>query len=265
VDRPNFLFNPTNCEALGTNTTLTSTFGTTQSLSTPLQATNCSALPFKPKFTAATGAKTSRALGAHLSTKIVFPKGPTANVKSVLVELPKQLPSRISTLNLACREAVFAANPNSCPPGARVGTVAVATPVLPDKLTGFAVFVSHGGAAFPDLDLVLSGDGVTVILVGHTNIVGNVTSSNFASLPDVPVTSVEVKLPSGRKSALGAVGSMCKKPLLMPTTITGQNGKVLRQKTRIAVLGCPRKHHKHHRKHHPKHHHRRGPARKASH
>jgi hypothetical protein len=249
VNRSKFLLNPTNCGPLSTDTTLTSTFGLSVGVSSPFGATGCSALGFAPKFTASTKAKTSRAIGAALKTKLVFGRGPQANVKSVFVQLPKQFPARTSTLNLACREAVFAANPFSCPPGAYVGTVTVSTPVLPDQLTGSAILVSHGGAAFPDLDLLLTGDGVTVILVGHTNIVKNVISSNFASLPDVPVSSVEVKLPQGRKSALGANGNLCKKPLLMPTTITGQNGKTIKQKTRIAVAGCPRKHKRHYRRH----------------
>lgn len=264
VTRPGFMLNPTNCDPLAVQTALISTFGTAGSAASPFQATGCSSLPFGPKLTASTKAKTSRAIGAALKTKIVFPKSMQANIKSVLVQLPKQLPARISTLNLACREATFNANPFSCPPGAYVGTATVSTPVLPDRLTGPAILVSHGGAAFPDLDLILSGDGVTVILVGHTNIVKNITSSNFASLPDVPVSSVEVKLPQGKKSALGAVGNLCKRRLSMPTTITGQNGKVIRQKTKIAVAGCPRKHkHKHKRHHHRRHsHHRRSAHRR---
>jgi hypothetical protein len=256
VNRSKFLFNPTNCAALSTETTLTSTFGASDLLSSPFQASGCSALRFAPKLTASTKAKTNRRIGAALTTKIRFPKGLQANIKSVFVQLPKQLPARVSTLNLACREATFDANPFSCPRGAYVGSVVASTPVLPGKLRGSAVFVSHGGAAFPDLDLLLSYGGVHVILVGHTNIVKGITSSNFSSLPDVPVSSVEVKLPQGRKSALGAVGNLCKKPLRMPTTITGQNDKVLKRTTRIAVSGCRHKH-RHHKHHGRKHKHKR--------
>ena len=180
VTRPEFMLNPTNCGALSLDSTLTSTFGTSAGVSTPFQASGCSSLPFGPKLTASTKAKTNRTIGAALKTKIVFPKGLQSNIKSVFVQLPKQLPARISTLNQACREATFNANPFSCPPGAYVGSVMASTPVLPDPLTGSAVLVSHGGAAFPDLDLLLSGDGVHVILVGTP------TSSKASPAPTSP-------------------------------------------------------------------------------
>ncbi|MGA7704833.1 MAG: hypothetical protein WB998_08055 [Solirubrobacteraceae bacterium] len=240
VTRPSFLFNPTNCSPLTTDTTLTSTFGAIQPVSSAFQASGCSALPFAPKLTASTNAKTSKADGAIFVVKVGYPPGAQANIKSVYVALPKQLPSRISTLNKACPAATFEANPAACPALSRVGTATVSTPVLPGKLTGPAMFVSHGGAAFPDLDLVLSGDGgVTVILVGNTNIAKGITSSTYASVPDVPVSSFEVRLPRNPDSVLGAVGSLCKKSLVMPTTITAQNGKVLKQNTKIAVGDCP--------------------------
>ena len=240
VNRPNFTINPTNCAPLSTDTTLTSTFGAIQSVSSPFQASGCEALPFAPKLTASTNAKTSKATGAIFVVKVTYPAGAQANIKSVYVALPKQLPSRISTLNKACPAATFEANPAACPALSRVGTATVSTPVLPGKLTGPAMFVSHGGAAFPDLDLVLSGDGgVTVILVGNTNIAKGITSSTYASVPDVPVSSFEVRLPRSPDSVLGAVGSLCKKPLSMPTTITAQNGKILKQNTKIAVGDCP--------------------------
>jgi hypothetical protein len=156
-----------------------------------------------------------------------------------LVTLPKQLPSRLSTLKNACLEKVFAANPFACPSNSRVGGATVTTPVLPEKMTGPAFFVSHGGAAFPDLDFVLKGNGVTFILVGNTNIKKGITTTNFASVPDVPVSSFEANLPVGPNSALGAVGSLCKQSLIMPTTITAQNGKTIKQNTVISVSRCP--------------------------
>jgi hypothetical protein len=239
VNRQGFLINPTNCGALATNTMLTSSFGATQPISTPFQATGCGSLGFKPKFGASSNAKTSRANGASLITNVNIPSGAAANIKSVLVTVPKQLPSRLSTLKNACLEAVFNANPSSCPSNSRVGTARVKTPVLPDQLSGPAYFVSHGGAAFPDLDLVLSADGVTVILVGNTNISKGVTTTNFASAPDVPFTGFELNLPSGPNSAVAAVGNLCKQSLVMPTTITAQNGKTMKQNTIVAVSACP--------------------------
>ncbi len=239
ITRQGFLVNPTNCGALTTNTLLTSTFGATQSLSTPFQATGCGSLGFKPRFSVSTNAKTSRRNGPPLFVKVGYPAGSQANISSVFVTLPKQLPSRLSTLKNACREAVFNANPWNCPANSRVGGATAYTPTLPSKLTGPAFFVSHGGAAFPDLDLVLTGNGVETILVGNTNISKGITSTKFAALPDVPVSRFEMNLSRGPNSALAAIGNLCKPTLVMPTTITAQNGKVTKQNTRISVSGCP--------------------------
>lgn len=238
VNRANFMLNPTNCGVLSTETLLTSTFGSTQLLSTPFQATGCSALPFKPRFSAKTNAKFSRKSGAMLEVDVSFPAGTEANIKSVMVQLPKQLPSRTSTLNHACLAATFAEDLHKCPDGSRVGGATVSTPTLPGKLTGRAFFVSHGGAAFPDLDINLFGDGVGIVLVGNTRIEKGITTSTFAAVPDVPVSSFHLKLPYGPNSALAAHGNLCVKPLYMPTIITAQNGAVIKQNTRIHVSGC---------------------------
>ena len=136
-----------------------------------------------------------------------------ANIKSVHVELPKILPARLETLKLACTERVFAANPASCPAGSFVGTAVAHTPVLPVPLSGPAIFVSHGNAAFPDLDVVLQGDGVTVVLTGNTHVDGKtgITSSDFGSVPDVPVETFTLTLPAGPHSALSATANLCTK------------------------------------------------------
>ncbi len=237
INRQGYLINPTNCSLFATESALTSTLGATQSLSSPFQVGNCSALALKPSFKSATSAKTSKALGASLETTINQGAGQT-NIRSVLVQLPKQLPSRLTTLQKACPAAVFEANPYNCPSGAFVGGVRANTPVLPDKMKGPAVLVSHANAAFPDLDLVLEADGVRVILVGNTNIKNSITSTNFATLPDVPVSSITVNLPIGAHSAVTANGNVCANQLSMPTEITGQNGFKVKQNTKMRVTGC---------------------------
>ena len=122
-----------------------------------------------------------------------------------------------------------------------IGIVRVNTPVLPVRLTGPVYFVSHGGEAFPALEVVLQGDGVRVDLVASTFISkAGITSSTFKSTPDVPFSSFELYLPEGRYSALAANGNLCKSKLAMPTAFTAQDGAVIHQSTPITVTGCPK-------------------------
>jgi hypothetical protein len=237
INKQGFLLNPTSCSPLATDSTITSTFGATQSLSSPLQLTACNALKFKPGFKAKSSAKTSKANGASLETTLNEIPG-QANVKSVKVQLPKLLPSRLTTLQKACPAATFESNPFHCPSGSFVGGARANTPTLPGKLTGPAILVSHAAAAFPDLDLVMEANGVRTILVGNTDIKKGITTTTFASTPDVPVSSITVNLPVGAHSALTANGNLCANKLVMPTTITGQNGTVVTQNTTIGVANC---------------------------
>jgi hypothetical protein len=245
VNRQGFMLNPTTCATLQTESTLTgmavlgsSTF-TTQSVSTPFSTEACNTLAFKPSLTASTSAKTSKANGASLEVKMSQGAG-QANIQKVITTLPKQLVSRLTTLHGACLAATFEVNPpGACPATAMVGTATATTPVLPGTMTGQAYFVSHGSEAFPDLDVILRGSGVTVILVGHTNITNGITTTTFEALPDVPVSSFALSLPMGPNSALAANGGFCRSSLVMPTTIVGQNGVTIAQKTKISVSNCP--------------------------
>jgi hypothetical protein len=244
VDRPGFIFNPTDCEPLTVGGVLSSTQGVSASVSSRFQAANCANLGFKPSFTVSTQAQTSKKNGASLDVKVGYPAGAQANLRSVAVTLPRQLPSRLSTIQQACPEAVFAANPASCPAGSDIGTGTASTPVLANPVTGPAYLVSHGGAAFPDLVLILQGEGVKLELIGSINIKKSITSSAFNSVPDAPISGFELKLPEGPHSGLAAVlpakakGSLCGTSLVMPTTLTGQNGAQIKQSTKIQVTGC---------------------------
>ena len=242
VNRPGFTFNPTNCTPSQVTGIIGSSEGASSPVSIPFQVTNCASLKFEPKFAVSTSGKTSRRNGASLKVKLTYPSnslGKDANIAKVKVDLPKQLPSRLTTLQKACVAATFEANPASCPADSRVGQAKAVTPLIPVPLEGPAYFVSHGGAKFPELIIVLQGYGVTLYLHGETFISkAGITSSTFATVPDAPVGSFELTLPEGSDSALAANGNLCKSTLKMPTAFDGQNGAEIHESTPITVTGC---------------------------
>jgi hypothetical protein len=252
VDRPNFTINPTNCQPLSLSAivygagpnTASATDDVPSTATDRFQAANCANLTFKPSFSVATSGKNSKANGASLAVKLAFPNAPQgtqANIRQVKVELPKQLPSRLTTLQKACTAAQFHTNPAGCPAASVVGHAKAITPILPVPIEGPAYFVSNGGEAFPNLIMVLQGYGVTIDLVGNTFISKTgITSSTFKTVPDQPVTSFELVLPQGPYSALTANGNFCTSKLTMPTEFIGQNGALLTQTTKVTVTGCPK-------------------------
>jgi uncharacterized repeat protein (TIGR01451 family) len=292
ISRQGFIFNPTSCAHLPLTSTISGDEGASAPVSSSFQVANCASLKFAPKLTLSTSGRTSRQNGASLHVKLVYPKTPVgqseigrqANLASVKVDLPRQLVSRLATLGGACLARTFAANPAACPVTSRVGTASVTTPVLPApapgrdvtprggdaNLSGPAYFVSRGGRRFPELILVLQGDGVTVDLSSETSIdSAGTTSSAFRTIPDVPVETFELNLPEGAGSALAPNGKLCQvvrtvtvaqrvevrvhgrvrtvtrrveqkvAGLVMPTALTAHNGAVIHQETPISVTGCP--------------------------
>jgi hypothetical protein len=244
INRPGFTFNPTSCAKMQVFGSLSGSEGAPQTLSVPFQVTNCATLGFTPKFSVSTTGKTSKAAGADLITKLSYPTGSfasQANIARVKVSLPKQLPSRLTTLQKACTQAQFQANPAGCPPASIIGHATVRTPLLPVPVQGPAYFVSHGGEAFPSLTMVLQGYGVTIELVGTTFISkSGITSTTFRTAPDQPFNTFELTLPQGEYSALTADTNLCKTKLTMPTEFTAQNGAEIHRTTKITITGCPK-------------------------
>jgi hypothetical protein len=273
IDRPDFMFNPTNCGAQKITAQISGSQNGVANVSSPFAVGGCKSLAFQPTFKVSTSGTTSRVKGASLDAKLSYPTGAMgndANIASVKVSLPRQLPSRLTTLQKACPAATFSTNPANCPAAAIVGIARTTTPLLSAPLQGPVYFVSHGGEAFPNLIVVLQGDGVRVDLVGNTLInKAGITSSTFKTVPDVPVNNFELYLPTGPYSALAANGNLCKatetvkvkrrvertingrtihrtvkqsvkRPtsLVMPTEFVAQNGLVFKQSTKIAVAEC---------------------------
>ena len=285
MGRERFILNPTSCDHLQISNTITGGGANPANpadqspvtVTSPFQMANCANLAFTPTFTVSTSGKTNKSSGASLSVKLTFPPGSVgkqANIREVKVDLPKQLPSRLTTLQKACTEKAFEANPATCPSESIIGHAKAVTPILPVPLEGPAYFVSHGGAKFPELIIVLQGYGLTIDLHGETFISkAGITSSTFHAVPDEPVNTFELTLPQGKYSALAANGNLCaltktvtvkkkvtvtvngrkkrvtrkvKKTepatLAMPTLFVGQNGDTIHQSTPVTVTGCPKAH-----------------------
>jgi hypothetical protein len=256
ADRPRFLLNPTNCSPFSFSGTAWGTAppgNDEPNLAVPIsngfQVGSCRSLGFSPRFKARASGKTSKKNGASLSATLSYPATipgtgqatSQAGIHSVKVELPKQLPSRLTTLQKACTAAQFDKNPAGCPSASVVGQALVHTPLLPVPVSGPAYFVSHGGEAFPALVLVLQGYGVSVDVEATTFISKkSVTSLTFKTAPDAPFSSFTLTSPQGPYSALAANGNLCTSKLTMPTELVAQNGAVLHKTIKISVTGCPK-------------------------
>jgi hypothetical protein len=244
TDRPGFQFNPTNCKPMSVGVTMTGSQGGVEAASSPFQVANCASLAFHPTLTAATFAQASKNNGAALNVKVTSAGLGVANIEKVFLTIPRVLPSRLSTIQKACDESIFDVNPATCDEGSVIGKATIHTPVFKNPLVGPAYLVSHGGRAFPDVEFVLQGEGVTVVLDGKTDIKNGVTYSRFESSPDAPFTTFETELPTGPHSALTAYVPLSKKynlcgaNLNMPTEIYAQNGAVIKETTKIAIKGC---------------------------
>jgi hypothetical protein len=244
IDRPNFQFNPTNCNPMAITGTLVGSQGGSEPVSSPFQVGNCESLPFAPKLIASVDGKGSKPNGVGFYVKLESPGLGQANIHEVELQLPIALPSRLSTIQKACVDSVFEANPAACDEGSVIGKAVIHTPVLKNPLEGPAYLVSHGNAAFPDVEFVLQGEGITLVLDGKTDIKKGITYSRFETAPDAPFTTFETSLPAGPHSALGVNvaqaknNSLCGALLAMPTKIIAQNGAEIDKTTQIGASGC---------------------------
>jgi hypothetical protein len=248
VDRPEFAFNPTDCAPMAVTGTLNGDEGALDPVSYPFGVANCATLPFHPTLTATVGGRASKLDGASLIVKVTSQGLGVANIAKTKLTLPLALPSRLTTIQQACVDSVFESTPadpgSACDEGSHIGEGIAHTPVLKAPLRGPAYLVSHGNEAFPDVEFVLKGEGILLVLDGLTHIKNGITTSEFNAVPDAPVETFEAILPVGPHSALTAnvpekdKFSLCGQTLDMPTVITAQNGAVIEQTTKVAITGC---------------------------
>ncbi len=240
LDRPGFMVNPANCEPHAITARVSSTEGTSADVSEHFQLTGCNGLRFTPRFTATMPARAGRTGdGAGLDIGITEPADSEGTLRSAVIQLPRQLRPRLTTIQDACLLASTSIAPDVCPVESMVGRVTVDTPVLPSPLTGAVYLVTHGGTDRLSLELMLEGDGVAARLEAEVRIFhSGVIRAAFRDLPPVSISSMRIELLMGPHSLLGAIAAPCRRRPVLPYELTGQGGAVIARSERIAVVGC---------------------------
>ncbi len=273
LDRPHFIVNPTSCEEQQILATVSSAQARSVAATDRYALAGCASLSFTPKLTASTTAHTSLSNGASLDIKLNLPHaepGTAANLARLQIALPRQLPTRLTSLQHSCRAAVFDANPAQCPGASIVGIARARTTIMSGEIQGPVYIVSHGHDILPSPIVLLQGAGITLELPGSTTIAKSGTSRvAFEDTPDIPLQSIEIRLPTGPDSLLAANTSLCAPGKLvivkrsvrerthgrilrrtvkvrerlpatlpLPTELAAHNGSVVHQTTQIAVTGC---------------------------
>jgi hypothetical protein len=255
IDRPGFIFNPSDCASQTILATVASSEGASATLHTPYDPLACGELPFAPKLAAtvhrsAAAGKDGAAVALHVDSTLG-----QASLREMSVQLPARLRARDGTLRGACPQATFAVAPADCPGTSLVGSATVATPVLSGPLSGPIYLVAGASPAAgsstpaglpgaapaaPQTRLVLElhGQGLTVAVNGSVGVAkSGAATIRFAAVPDAPIEALTLDLPSGAHSLLGA-SHLCDGALALPFTLTAQNGRAVRHVARLRASGC---------------------------
>ncbi len=234
LDRPDFALNPTNCEPLTSNATVTGDEGATAALAPHFQVGNCANLAFGPKLNLRlTGGVNRRGHPAIHATVSANPG--EANISRVTTALPKGELLDNSHIGTPCTRPQFAGG--TCPESSLIGTAEAVTPLLDKPLSGNVYLRVNPAHKLPDIVADLRGQ-IDIELAGRVDTVnGGALRTTFEGVPDAPVTSFKLDLLGGAKGLLQNSRSLCGKPKRAEVKMTGQNAAVVNSKPKLQV-GC---------------------------
>ncbi len=238
LDRPGFTVTPSSCAALPVSASFTSDLGGTGTSNSTYQADGCGALPFAPKMQATLkGTRAQVAADGHPTFEAVVTQSPgQAGMSSVGVTLPVGIATDPVALGAACKEAQFAAD--ACPAAATVGTAKATTPLLDTPLEGKVVFVAKAGRGLPDLRVQLRGE-LSVDLLGTVSVARNgQLITEFAGVPDVPISTFTLQVTGGARGLLVANKDMCTAAPKLATTFRAHSGATSSGTVPLAVESC---------------------------
>ncbi len=236
VDRQNFVLNPTDCTKTSTASTLlgsglnfvSEADDNPITVTSPFQAADCAALPFKPRLGLKLIGGTNR--GAHPAFRATLKMNGIgeAGIAKAQVTLPRSEFIENAHFNTICTRVQFkagAGNGAQCPAGSVYGHATAVTPILGEPLTG-PVFLRSSEHKLPDLVVALHNSQVDFDLVGRVDSVKGGLRNTFEAAPDAPVSSFVLNMAGGKKGLFVNSTNLCRSTNRAKAEFTGQNGKV---------------------------------------
>jgi len=248
TDRPDFVLNPTSCKRTSTASTLLGSGLDFSSdvddrpvtVSTPYQAADCAALPFKPRLNLKLKGGTKRGSHPALTATLLMNGIGEAGVKRAEVVLPKSEFIENAHFNTICTRVQFkqGVHPGElCPAGSIYGKATIKTPLLSEPLTG-PVFLRSSEHQLPDVVAAVHNGEIDVTLDGHVDSVKGRLRTTFESTPDAPVSSAVISLLGAKKGLFVNSTNLCKATHKVEANFTGQNGKLAELRPVLKPLGC---------------------------
>jgi uncharacterized repeat protein (TIGR01451 family) len=225
LNRPDFTLNPTSCDPMAIDATLTSAQGASANRSDRFQVAGCDRLGFKPKLTLKLKGAVKRSDHPALTAVLAARRG-DANIGRVQVALPHSEFLAQSHIKTICTRMQFAAG--ACPPGSIYGTVTATSPIIDYPLTG-NVYLRSSDNPLPDMVLALHGPAtqpLEVDAVGRIDSINGGIRTTFATVPDAPLTKVTLRMQGGKKGLLENSRNICRSLNRASVEMDGQNGKV---------------------------------------
>jgi hypothetical protein len=236
IERPDFTLNPTSCEPTSTASTVLGSGTDFASeaddrpitVTSPFQAADCAALPFKPKLKLSLKGATKRGGNPELRAEVRTRPG-EANIGRAQVTLPHSEFLDQSHIRTICTRVQFAAAPGNgqaCPKGSIYGYAKAWTPLLDQPLQG-PVILRSSSHKLPDLIAALHGSEIDIDLIGRIDSAkGGRIRNTFEAVPDAPASRFLLTMRGAQKGLLKNSTDLCRSPRHAIADFTGQNGKV---------------------------------------
>jgi hypothetical protein len=250
VDRPGFMFNPTNCTATQITANLVSTSNTVAPVASRFQVGDCASLALKPSLGLSLSGKGQTTDGKHPAVSAVLTQAAgQANLKKVRVALPLSLALDPDNANGLCEFVDGSKAEPTCPKASIVGTAAAVTPILDEPLSGPVYFVKNirkdakSGReirTLPKLVIPLVGqNGVKLTLTGTSAVENDQLVTTFDNIPDAPVSSFKLNINGGKGGVLVVSDAdICKSTQIAEQQVDGQNNKQADTDVYIQTPSC---------------------------